>query len=84
MRCLEPFPFEIAVRDFAAHLPLTGPEEIDLTPFLREDILLNLPAYPRCDRDGGRVCHSGGAAWASSQPGGCRMAGSREPYADAY
>jgi len=23
---------------------------IDLTPFMREDILLNLPAHPHCDR----------------------------------
>lgn len=56
VRCLETFPYEIAVKDFALHTELTGPEEIDLTPFLREDILLNLPPYPRCDRDGGRVC----------------------------
>ncbi len=33
-----------------------GTELIDLTPFMREDILLNLPAYPRCDRTGERVC----------------------------
>ena len=55
-RCLEPFAFEIKVKDFAVHTELTGPEEIDLTPFMREDILLNLPAYPRCDREGARVC----------------------------
>jgi uncharacterized metal-binding protein YceD (DUF177 family) len=56
VRCLEAFPFEIEVKDFTLHTELTGPEEIDLTPFLREDILLNLPAYPHCDREGGRVC----------------------------
>jgi uncharacterized metal-binding protein YceD (DUF177 family) len=56
VRCLEPFPFEIKVKDFAVHVELTGPEEVDLTPFLREDILLNLPAYPHCDREGGRIC----------------------------
>jgi uncharacterized metal-binding protein YceD (DUF177 family) len=56
VRCLEPFPFDITVKDFALHTELTGPEEIDLTPFLREDILLNLPPYPHCDRDGGRIC----------------------------
>lgn len=55
-RCLEAFPFVITVKDFALHTELTGPEEIDLTPFMREDILLNLPPYPHCDRDGGRVC----------------------------
>jgi uncharacterized metal-binding protein YceD (DUF177 family) len=56
VRCLEKFPFEIVVNDFTVHTDLTGPEEIDLTPFMREDILLNLPAYPHCDREGGRVC----------------------------
>jgi uncharacterized protein len=56
VRCLEAFPFEIEVKDFAVHTELAGPEEVDLTPFMREDILLNLPAYPHCDREGGRIC----------------------------
>ena len=54
--CLEQFVHTIEVPDFAVHTDLGGPETIDLTPFVREDILLNLPAYPRCDRLGGRVC----------------------------
>jgi uncharacterized metal-binding protein YceD (DUF177 family) len=54
--CLEPFVHTIEVRSFAVHTELLGPEMIDLTPFIREDILLNLPPYPHCDRDGGRVC----------------------------
>lgn len=56
VRCLEAFPFDIVVKDFAAHIMLAGPEVVDLTPFMREDILLNLPAYPHCDREGGRTC----------------------------
>jgi uncharacterized metal-binding protein YceD (DUF177 family) len=56
VRCLEPFPFEIEAKAFSIHVDLTGPELIDLTPYLREDLLLNLPAHPRCDREGGRVC----------------------------
>jgi uncharacterized protein len=56
VRCLESFPFDIEVKEFAVHTELTGPELVDLTPFMREDILLNLPAYPHCDREGGRVC----------------------------
>jgi len=56
VRCLEAFPFDIAVKDFAVHTELAGPEEVDLTPFMREDILLNLPPYPHCDREGGRDC----------------------------
>ncbi len=54
--CLEKFPYVIEVRDFALHTELGGPETIDLTPFVREDILLNLPPYPHCDREGGRTC----------------------------
>ena len=56
VRCLEPFSFEIEAKAFSIHMDLTGPELIDLTPYLREDILLNLPAHPHCDREGGRVC----------------------------
>ncbi len=56
VRCLEAFPFEIKVPEFAVHTELGGPEAIDLTPFMREDILLNLPPYPHCDREGGRIC----------------------------
>ncbi len=54
--CLERFVHTIEVPEFALHTELGGPETIDLTPFVREDILLNLPPNPRCDRDGGRVC----------------------------
>jgi uncharacterized metal-binding protein YceD (DUF177 family) len=54
--CLEKFPHEIRVPAFAVHMELQGPETVDLTPFMREDILLNLPAHPHCDRDGDRVC----------------------------
>ena len=56
VRCLEPFRFEIEVAAFSIHHELTGPEVIDLAPYLREDILLNLPAHPHCDREGGRKC----------------------------
>lgn len=54
--CLEAFPYTIEVPAFAMHTELGGPETVDLTPMMREDILLNLPAHPHCDRDGGRVC----------------------------
>lgn len=54
--CLEQFVYEIKVLAFAMHTELRGPEVIDLAPFMREDLLLNLPAHPHCDRDGGRVC----------------------------
>ncbi len=54
--CLQKFVHEIRVPAFAVHTELHGPETVDLTPFVREDLLLNLPAHPHCDRDGDRVC----------------------------
>jgi uncharacterized protein len=54
--CLERFVHEVKVPAFALHTELQGPETVDLSPFMREDVLLNLPAHPRCDREGGRVC----------------------------
>jgi len=56
--CLEKFLHEVQVPAFAVHTELQGPETVDLTPFMREDILLNLPAHPHCDRDGARVCEA--------------------------
>jgi uncharacterized metal-binding protein YceD (DUF177 family) len=55
---LEKFAYEIRVPAFAVHTELHGPETVDLTPFIREDLLLNLPAHPRCDKDGNRVCEA--------------------------
>ena len=60
VRCLEPFRFEIEVPALSIHHDLTGPELIDLAPYVREDILLNLPAHPHCDREGGRQCPAAG------------------------
>ena len=54
--CLEKFVHEVRVPAFAVHTELHGPETVDLTPSMREEILLNLPAYPHCDRDGHRIC----------------------------
>ena len=54
--CLNKFVHTIEVPSFAIHQELRGPEMFDLTPFIREDLLLNLPAHPHCDRDGKNVC----------------------------
>ena len=57
-RCLKPFPHSLDFPDWACHLPLTGEEAasvtgdcVDLTPYLREDILLELPQHPLCKTD---------------------------------
>jgi uncharacterized protein len=54
--CLEHFEHTIEVANFTVHIELAGPELVDLAPLMREDILLNLPPYPKCDRQGGREC----------------------------
>ena len=54
--CLERFIQEIRVPHFALMRETEGPETVDLTPLMREDILLNLPAHPHCDADQTRKC----------------------------
>ena len=56
VRCLEPFTFPLHVSDVALQIERPPTETVDLTPYLREDILLALPAYPHCDWSGERVC----------------------------
>ena len=57
-RCLKKFQTELKLAGWAAHLPLEGEEKVsiendcvDLTPFVREDILLNFPQHPLCKPD---------------------------------
>jgi uncharacterized protein len=54
-RCLKPFEQALELKDWACHLALEGEEAavvkddcVDLTPYLREDILLELPQRPLC------------------------------------
>lgn len=50
LRCvatLDLFPHEVEIGDFATQIELHGPECVDLTPVIREDILLSLPTHPR-------------------------------------
>jgi uncharacterized metal-binding protein YceD (DUF177 family) len=57
-RCLKPFPLVMRLAPWTAHLPLEGPEKVavhddlaDLTPQIREDILLEFPQHPLCGAD---------------------------------
>ncbi len=57
-RCLKPFEHRMELGHWTAHLALEGPEKAalkddlaDLTPYLREDILLELPQHPLCEAD---------------------------------
>lgn len=60
VRCLKPFEYQLKLTDWACLIPLSGEEAapldgdtVDLTPFLREDILLELPQHPLCKPDCG-------------------------------
>lgn len=54
--CLQRFPMPVEVDDFAVQMDLPGTELVDLTPLIREDIVLSLPSYPHCDWNGERIC----------------------------
>jgi len=57
-RCLKKFKTELKLTGWAVHLPLEGEDKVsvendcvDLTPFVREDMLLNFPQHPLCKPD---------------------------------
>jgi uncharacterized protein len=57
-RCLKPFVLDLKLAGWAVHLPLAGEDRVpvdndcvDLTPFVREDILLSFPQHPLCKLD---------------------------------
>ena len=56
--CLETFLYPLEISDFAFQMELNGSESVDLTPLIREDLLLALPPHPHCDWNGEKVCHS--------------------------
>ena len=58
VRCLKPFAHKLHLKDWACHLPLEGEDKVpvdndcvDLTPFVREDMLLEFPQHPLCKPD---------------------------------
>ena len=58
VRCLKPFEFRLELKHWTQSLPLEGDEKVDavsdcvdLTPILREDILLEFPQHPLCEAD---------------------------------
>jgi uncharacterized protein len=67
--CLRPFRRTLRVDDLALQMELTGPETVDLTPYLREDTLLALPTHPRCDWEGTTKCPGPGRGASGTTPG---------------
>jgi len=54
--CLEVFEQELRIDPFVLQKELGTEELVDLSPEIREEIQLAVPAYPRCDGEGSRVC----------------------------
>ena len=60
VRCLKKFTQTLDLENWTLHLPLEGDDavsidndSVDLTPFVREDILLEFPQHPLCRPDCG-------------------------------
>jgi uncharacterized protein len=60
VRCLKPFRSRLELPNWTRHLPLQGEEAaivsndcVDLTPYIREDILLEFPQHPVCQPECG-------------------------------
>ena len=58
VRCLKSFELKLKLDQWAQLLPMEGDEKVsvvndcvDLTPFVREDILLEFPQHPLCETD---------------------------------
>ncbi len=60
VRCLKTFQRPLTIDNWVCHLPLVGEDAtpvdndlVNLTPYLREDILLALPQHPLCEPECG-------------------------------
>ena len=66
VRCLIPLEKSIKLPHWTLHLPLEGEEKVpvdndcvDLTPFMREDMLLDFPQHPACKPECGGLKKNG-------------------------
>lgn len=57
-RCVKPFDYPIEFPDWVCHIPTEGEEKaqinkgsVDLTPYIREDMVLAFPQHPLCRED---------------------------------
>src|SRR6185503_894755 len=58
VRCLKRFRRPLELKNWTVHLPLSGDDAVEvsndlvnLTPYIREDILLGLPQHPLCEAE---------------------------------
>jgi uncharacterized protein len=89
VRCLKAFSRSIVLADWTLHVPLTGAEAapvegdcVDLTPFLREDILLALPQHPLCSDDCQGLLREYGRKTAKPSGGESRGEAQSSPWAE--
>lgn len=47
--CLERFDYHVEVTDYQSEIEIAKDDTINLTDTIREDTLLTLPSYPRCE-----------------------------------
>ncbi|GEM_PF-460832 len=59
-RCAEPLPYQIQVPDFQHTIQIKNEEPINLTPLIREDILLSFPMAASCQLEAGNKCANSG------------------------
>jgi uncharacterized metal-binding protein YceD (DUF177 family) len=76
VRCLKKFEHRLELANWARLLPLEGDEKtpvendcVDLTPYLREDILLEFPQHPLCETDCRGLPVKEGKAKKATKPG---------------
>ncbi len=83
VRCLKPVRHVVEIPHWTCHIPLKGEDKapinndtVDLTPFVREDILLEFPQHPLCDPECGGLPKTTGDANTNS--------GQNEPDSSAW
>jgi len=76
VRCLKPFEHTLKIKHWTRLLPLEGEEKVpvdndcvDLTPYVREDILLEFPQHPLCETDCRGLPVKVGKAKKATKPG---------------
>ena len=68
-RCSQWFPMDVDLENYYSQEPRDGAATLDLTAQIREDILLALPGYPRCEDSNveSRTCPAEGQFAAESE-----------------
>ncbi len=67
-RCLELLPVKLVVEDFVQLTEDLTKTEIDISPAVREEILLVLPNYSKCELSSSGTCPIFGKNWSSLNP----------------